>query len=80
MVTMLGGCRSTAQQPELPDAWIPLDAPAHPGAGNGGGQLDELRFAIIGDTRPANLDDTAHYPSDVVGQIWTCSVSPRMDR
>jgi hypothetical protein len=34
-------------------------------------QLPELRFAVVGDTRPANLDDTANYPTDIVRQIWT---------
>jgi len=34
-------------------------------------QLSELRFAVVGDTRPANIDDTANYPTDIVGQIWT---------
>jgi hypothetical protein len=54
-----------------PDAWVPLDAPPNDGAGNGGGMLAELRFAVVGDTRPANLDDTANYPTAVVRQIWT---------
>ena len=49
----------------------PLDAPDHAGAGNGGGKLDDLRFAVVGDTRPVNLDDTANYPTDIVKQIWT---------
>jgi hypothetical protein len=72
VVLALGaGCRVAAEQPAAADAWTPLDAPATSGAGNGGGTLDELRFAIIGDTRPANLDDTAHYPTDIVRQIWT---------
>lgn len=64
--TLVAGCRSPAAQPEIVDAWLPVDAPPTLGAGNGGGTLDELRFAIIGDTRPANLDDTAHYPRDIV--------------
>jgi len=69
---LIAGCRSIEppQQAATVDAWVPLDAPASLGAGNGGGLLDELRFAVIGDTRPANLDDTAHYPTSVVGQIW----------
>jgi hypothetical protein len=72
VLALVAGCRSAAQPPEVVvDAWVPLDAPATLGAGNGGGMLDELRFAVIGDTRPANLDDTAHYPSDIVRQIWT---------
>jgi hypothetical protein len=37
------------------DANIALDAPAHVGAGPGGGLLDELRFAVVGDTRPSVL-------------------------
>ncbi|HUJ62487.1 MAG TPA: metallophosphoesterase [Kofleriaceae bacterium] len=52
------------------DAYVVLDAPAHAGAGRGGGLLDELRFAVVGDTRPTNLDDTAHYPTDIVLRIW----------
>jgi len=53
------------------DASLPLDAPARSGAGNGGGLLTDLRFAVVGDTRPANLDDTANYPTAIVQQIWT---------
>jgi hypothetical protein len=30
----------------------------------------ELRFAVIGDTRPPAPDDTAHYPSEVATAIW----------
>ncbi len=26
---------------------------------------------MVGDTRPANLDDTAGYPTPIVGQIWS---------
>jgi len=32
--------------------------------------LDELRFAIVGDTRPINEDDTANYPTAVITAIW----------
>jgi hypothetical protein len=32
--------------------------------------LAELRFAIVGDTRPINEDDTANYPTAVITQIW----------
>jgi hypothetical protein len=35
-----------------------------------GGQLDALRFAIVGDTRPASKDDTAAYPSAIIQKIW----------
>jgi hypothetical protein len=32
--------------------------------------MGELRFAIVGDTRPANEDDTPQYPTAIIGQIW----------
>ena len=62
------GRSSTATPPA--DAYVLLDAPAHAGAGPGGGLLDNLVFAGVGDTRPANIDDTANYPTDIVRAIW----------
>ena len=38
--------------------------------GADGGVVTALRFAIVGDVRPATVDDTAGYPSMVVRQIW----------
>jgi hypothetical protein len=32
--------------------------------------MTELRFAIVGDTRPTNEDDTANYPTAIVTRIW----------
>ena len=32
--------------------------------------MAELRFAIVGDTRPANEDDTPQYPTEIITQIW----------
>jgi hypothetical protein len=32
--------------------------------------VDVLRFAIVGDTRPAMIDDTAGYPTAVIQKIW----------
>lgn len=32
--------------------------------------VDELRFAIVGDTRPPTVDDTASYPTAVITRIW----------
>ncbi len=61
---------SSAIPPPIDASPYPLDAPDHAGAGNGGGKLDDLRFAVVGDTRPVNLDDTANYPTDIVKQIW----------
>jgi hypothetical protein len=70
ILAVVAACRSELP-PDVVDAAVLLDAPATSGAGAGGGTIDELRFAIVGDTRPANLDDTAHYPSDIVRQIWS---------
>jgi calcineurin-like phosphoesterase family protein len=69
-VVAAAGCGSPSA-PATADAYVPLDAPAHAGPGPGGGLLDELRFAVVGDTRPANLDDTAGYPTAIVQQIFT---------
>src|SRR3569623_650123 len=46
----------------------PEDAPA---ADSPVVQRADLRFAVVGDTRPANIDDTANYPTDIVRAIWT---------
>ena len=64
------GCRSSTTF-AFEDAYVAVDAPAHIGAGPGGGLLDDLRFAIVGDTRPTLPDDTANYPTAVVTTIWT---------
>src|SRR5271167_1989529 len=29
-----------------------------------------FRFAVVGDTRPANIDDVDGYPTAVITQIW----------
>jgi hypothetical protein len=65
----LAGCDSQSA-PVFNDAAVPLDAPMRAGPGPGGGLLDELRFAVVGDTRPMNPDDTAGYPTQIVTQIW----------
>ncbi len=53
----------------------PRDAPVLPDAGPSADASATLapafRFAIVGDTRPANEDDTVHYPTTVITQIWT---------
>ncbi len=71
LVVLAAGCGSSSSAQPPADAYHLLDAPAHPGAGPGGGLLDNLVFAVVGDTRPANLDDTANYPTAIVQQIWT---------
>lgn len=69
------GCRSNAFV--FDDAFVAVDAPPHAGAGPGGGTLDELRFAVVGDTRPSVLDDTAHYPAEIARRIWTAVEAER---
>jgi hypothetical protein len=71
LLLVLAGCESAPAQVLPADAYVVLDAPAHPGAGPGGGLLPELSFAVVGDSRPANLDDTASYPTAIVQQIFT---------
>ncbi|HEY1548365.1 MAG TPA: metallophosphoesterase [Kofleriaceae bacterium] len=48
------------------------------GGGGGGGESTGLTFAIVGDTRPASIDDTANYPTAIVTKIFTdiASASP----
>ncbi len=38
--------------------------------GISGGKLDTLSFAIVGDTRPPVIDDTAGYPKKVIQTVW----------
>jgi hypothetical protein len=38
--------------------------------GNGGTE-SHLYFAVVGDTRPANEDDTSNYPSAIIGGIFS---------
>ena len=45
------------------------------GGGSGGGTGGLLKFAVFGDCRPPNLDDTAGYPSSIIGGIFTLAQS-----
>jgi hypothetical protein len=38
--------------------------------GNDGGTESVLYFGVVGDTRPATVDDTAHYPTSVITHIF----------
>ena len=70
-VILVAGCETPPIAVVPDDAYVPLDAPDHVGPGSGGGRLAELTFAVVGDTRPANLNDTAGYPTEIARQIWT---------
>ena len=47
--------------------------------GANGGSVSSLYFAVIGDTRPANIDDTANYPSAIINKIYAdiAAMSPQ---
>jgi hypothetical protein len=55
-----------------PEAGVGLDEGAIPDGSLSatGGTLDLLRFAIVGDTRPAEIDDTAGFPSAIITRIY----------
>jgi hypothetical protein len=36
----------------------------------GGGFISDLRFAVVGDTRPPAPDDTTNYPTAIITKIW----------
>ncbi len=73
-----GGARDAA--PSTADLAAPdLAPPAGSAIGPTGGSVAALYFAIVGDTRPANPDDTANYPSAVIEKIYADieALSPR---
>ena len=39
--------------------------------GGNGGTVSRLYFTVVGDTRPANVDDTSGYPTAIIDQIYT---------
>ncbi len=49
------------------------------GVGAGGGTVDHLYFAVLGDTRPAVMDDTSGYPTSTITGIYRDiqAMSPR---
>ncbi len=40
------------------------------GIGVTGGSVDHLYFAVVGDSRPANIDQTSSYPTAIIGKIY----------
>jgi hypothetical protein len=57
----------SASPPCPPDAAVGSCTPFGPS----GGTAPVLRFAIVGDTRPANEDDTAGYPTAIIDAIYS---------
>ena len=44
--------------------------PVSGSVGANGGSLSRLYFAVVGDTRPPNVDDTAGYPTAIIDSIY----------
>jgi hypothetical protein len=57
----LAACRGDQTQGP-PDAAPQPDVPIQ--------MISDLRFAVVGDTRPVNVDDTPNYPVAVITKIW----------
>ena len=49
---------------------IDAGAPPTGTVGTTGGSVSRLYFAVVGDTRPANVDDTAGYPTAIATKIY----------
>jgi hypothetical protein len=45
--------------------------PVNGTVGNDGGAVSRLYFAVVGDSRPASIDDTAGYPTAIITQIYS---------
>jgi len=58
---------------------IDAGAPPTGSVGPTGGTVSRLYFAVVGDTRPANVDDTSGYPTAIITKIFQdlASMSPR---
>jgi len=67
-----GGSVIDAGPPELYDGGVTSNI------GSDGGTESHLYFAVVGDTRPANEDDTANYPTPIISGIFSdlTKVSP----
>jgi len=53
-----------------PDMGGPPPPPPQGMIGPNGGSVSKLFFAVIGDTRPPNIDDTGGYPTAVITKIY----------
>jgi hypothetical protein len=66
LTIVLAACSSAPSRNNHDDG----GGPGSDGSGSGSATFDELRFAIVGDTRPMKPDDTPNYPSDVITKIY----------
>jgi hypothetical protein len=69
------GDRSKTPQPDggstTPTGPLDAGGPVTGTVTGDGGSLSRLFFAVAGDTRPANVDDTSGYPSAIIGKIYS---------
>jgi hypothetical protein len=58
----------------------PTPPPTYTGSiGANGGSVSSLYFAVVGDTRPANIDGTSGYPTTIINKIYAdiAAMSPQ---
>lgn len=72
------GCASTPDAGAV-DAGVPDAGVISGTVGPDGGVVTRLFFAVVGDTRPAIINDTAHYPTAIVTKIYQdlAAMNPR---
>jgi hypothetical protein len=72
LVLILAACSATSNQHGGDDGSGSGSDPGKDAAlpDVGGGQVSDLVFAVAGDTRPANEDDTSNYPTAIITKIW----------
>jgi len=72
------GAKDDAAPPHH-DAAPADDAPTHDAASDGTMYSATFKFGIVGDTRPANEDDTANYPTAIIDKIWADIAGANVD-
>ncbi len=67
-----GGSSGSSSGGSSSGAGGPLDAGPPPSGsiGPNGGNVSSLYFVVVGDTRPANIDDLAGYPTSIATKIF----------
>ena len=67
VVLIVAGCTPTGSLPETPTPPPGTTATCTPTTA---GSAGTFRFAVFGDVRPANLDDTANYPTAIITSLF----------
>jgi len=77
--TGAGADPSATPAPSFADGVYDGGAAVQGAVGPDGGSVSRLYFAVVGDTRPAAMDDTAGYPTAVISKIYATmnAVTPR---